>query len=198
VCAGAGAEVHAVDLSAAVDAAWHNLGHRPNVWLYQADVMRLPFLNQSFDFIYSLGVLHHTPDPRSAFLALASFLRPGGSIAIWVYPAELGSLGGVGGRLLRTVGPRIPKRWLLGLCRLAIPLYHLHRMPGLGEITYRLVPTSLHPDPGWRWLDTFDWYSPKYQWTHSYETVEGWFREAGLVETRRGDFPVSVRGVRPR
>ena len=55
----------------------------------------------------------------------------------------------------------------------------------------------MHPEPEWRWLDTFDWYSPKYQWKHTYEEVEGWFREAGLVEIHRGEFPVSVRGIRP-
>ncbi len=195
VCAEAGAEVHAVDLSGAVEAAFRNLGHRPNVRLYQADILNLPFPAESFDSIYSIGVLHHTPDTRVAFLSLVPLLRPGGAIAIWVYSAELRSL--VGGELLRKVTPCIPKRWLLAMCRLAVPLYHVHRLPGLGAATYRCLPTSLDPDPRWRWLDTFDWYSPTYQWKHTAEEVEGWFREAGLTDVRRGPFPVSVRGVRP-
>jgi hypothetical protein len=58
------------------------------------------------------------------------------------------------------------------------------------------LPTSLNPDPEWRWLDTFDWYSPRYQWKHTYEEVERWFEEAGLHQIERGPFAVSVRGTR--
>jgi SAM-dependent methyltransferase len=195
VCAGAGAEVHAVDLSTAVGAAWHNLGHRPNVRLYQADIMKLPFPPGSFDFIYSIGVLHHTPDTRAAFLKLPPLLKPGGAIVIWVYSTELRYT--VGGELLRKVTTRLPKPWLLLLSRLAVPLYYVHRVPRLRAITCKSLPTSMDPDPQWRWLDTFDWYSPTYQWKHTYEEVEAWSREAGLTEVRRGGVPISVQGVRP-
>lgn len=196
VCADAGAEVHAVDLSTAVEAAARNLRHRLGVRPYQADIMNLPFPDESFDFIYSLGVLHHTPDTRAAFLRLPSLLKPGGCVAIWVYSSTV--VLSWGGRTLRRLAPSLPKSWLLWACRIAIPLYHLHRMPGIRRVTSALVPTSMDPDPEWRWLDTFDWYSPAFQWKHSYEEVEAWSREAGLTEIRRGEFPVSVRGIRPR
>lgn len=195
VCADAGAEVHAVDLSAAVEAAFRNLGHRPRVRIYQADIMNLPFPEASFDFIYSIGVLHHTPDTRAAFLKLPPLLKPGGAIAVWVYSRKLRFLWG--SELLRKVTPSLPKSWLLKASRVAIPLYHIHRIPLIGTVTSVLLPTSMHPDPQWRWLDTFDWYSPKYQWEHTYEEVEGWFREAGLTKIRRGEFPVAVRGIGP-
>lgn len=194
VCADAGAEVHAVDLSTAVDAAARNLGHRANIHLYQADIMRLPFAPDTFDFVYSIGVLHHTPDTRAAFLRLPSLLRPGGRIAIWVYASRLRWLGT--SPLLRTVTPRLPKPWLLRLSRVAVPLYHVHRMPLLGRLTRGALPISLDPDPEWRWLDTFDWYSPRYQWKHGAAEVEAWFREAGLTMIQRGSFPTSVSGVR--
>ena len=41
-----------------------------------------------FDLIYSIGVLHHLPDPHAGFRALVRFLRPGGTIAVWVYGHE--------------------------------------------------------------------------------------------------------------
>jgi SAM-dependent methyltransferase len=196
VCADAGAEVHAVDLSTAVEAAARNLGHRPNVRVYQADIMNLPFPEGSFDAIYSIGVLHHTPDTRAAFLRLVPLVKPGGAIAVWVYSTKLRLF--VGGAILRLITPSLPKRWLLAASRIAIPLYHLHRLPVIGIATAMLFTTSISPDPEERWLDTFDWYSPRYQWKHTYEEVEGWFRDAKLAEIRRGPIAVSVSGVRPR
>jgi SAM-dependent methyltransferase len=195
VALAAGAEVHAADLSTAVVAARRNLGERPGVTYYQADILNLPFAGGTFDRIFSIGVLDHTPDTRAAFLALCSLLKPGGSIAIWVYTNEPGPP--VGSRILRRVTPRLPPRLLLALCWLAVPLYYLHRVPRLGAYTYRLLPTGMDPEPEWRWLSTFDWYAPRFKRTQSWDEVEGWFREAGLERLERGSFPVSVRGWRP-
>ena len=94
VCADAGADVHAIDLSVAVEAAFANLGSRDNVSVYQADIMNLPFPDGTFDRIYSLGVLHHTPDTRAAFARLVPLLKPGGTISIWVYSDRAASSGG--------------------------------------------------------------------------------------------------------
>ncbi len=196
VCANAGAVVYAVDLSRAVDAAARNLASRPDVHVLQADIMRLPFPEGSFDFIYSIGVLHHTPNTRAAFLGLPALLKPGGAIAIWVYSRRLKVF--VGGEILRLLTPHLPKRWLLKASRVAIPLYYIHRLRKIGFVTSILLPTSMDPEPEWRWLDTFDWYSPRYQWKHTSEEVEAWFREAGLINVARGSFAVSARGTRPQ
>ena len=194
VCANAGAEVHAIDLSSAVEAAARNLGHRRNLSFYQADIMHLPFADESFDAIYSIGVLHHTTDTRKAFLSLTRLLKPGGRMAVWVYSTE--NRIRFGSEVLRLITPRLPKAMLLKACRLAIPLYHVQRVPVLRTITAVAIPTSLNPDPEWRWLDTFDWYSPRYQWKHTYDEVERWFQEAGLTDVQRGPVAVSVRGAR--
>ncbi len=77
-----------MDLSGAVEAARDLTADLPAVSVVRGDLLRPPFATGTFDHIYSLGVLDHTPDPRAAFLALARLLRPGGRIAIWVYPRE--------------------------------------------------------------------------------------------------------------
>ena len=195
VCADAGAEVHAIDLSAAVESAANNLKNRPGVFLYQADVMRLPFVEESFDLIYSIGVLHHTSSTRSSFSRLPPLLKRGGTIAIWVYSKRLMLC--AGGEVLRLMTPSLPTPWLLGASRIAKPLYYVHRIPLLGDVTRALLPTSMHPDPEWRVLDTFDWYSPRYQWKHTFKEVKRWFSEAGLVDIETQRVPVSVRGTRP-
>jgi SAM-dependent methyltransferase len=86
ILARAGAEVVGIDLSLAVEVAQENLGRRPNCHFLQADLLSPPFLPETFDSIFSIGVLHHTPDPRRSFLGLVDFLKPGGDLAIWVYP----------------------------------------------------------------------------------------------------------------
>ena len=80
-------EVIAVDLSEAVEAAFQNTRALPNVHVVQADIYALPFL-RPFDYAYSIGVVHHLPDPRQGFISLLGHLKPGGRISIWVYGRE--------------------------------------------------------------------------------------------------------------
>ena len=80
-------EVVGVDLSAAVETAFAATRHLPNAHIVQADIYNLPFA-RAFDYAFSVGVLHHLPDPRSGFKSLSSKVKPGGHISAWVYGAE--------------------------------------------------------------------------------------------------------------
>jgi 2-polyprenyl-3-methyl-5-hydroxy-6-metoxy-1,4-benzoquinol methylase len=192
-----GATVVGIDLTSAVDAAYANIGGRENVHLAQADVFKLPFREETFDFIFSIGVLHHTPNTRAAFDQLPRLLKPGGRIAIWVYSSKMRGWS-MTSDLYRHVTTRLPKRFLYALCHVAIPWYHVNRVPRVGPLTWRLLPTSIHPDPEWRVLDTFDWYSPTYQWKHSEPEVRGWFESQGLVSLTQLSFPTAMQGMRPQ
>jgi ubiquinone/menaquinone biosynthesis C-methylase UbiE len=55
------------------------------VQVVQADLHQLPFAYESFDFIYSIGVLHHLPDPEAAFQSLLRYLKPNGETQIYLY-----------------------------------------------------------------------------------------------------------------
>ena len=77
----------AIDLSDAVDAAFANTRKLENVHIVQGDLNRPP-VKRAFDFAFSIGVLHHLPDPERGFHALVSRLKPGGAIATWVYGRE--------------------------------------------------------------------------------------------------------------
>lgn len=80
-------EVVGIDLSRAVESAFQATTHLPNAHIVQADIFKLPF-KKAFDYAFSVGVLHHTPDPKKAFLSLASKVKKGGAISAWVYGAE--------------------------------------------------------------------------------------------------------------
>ena len=76
-----------VDLSDAVETAFAQTRGLDNAHIVQGDLHRLP-LKPVFDYVFSIGVLHHTPDPRRAFLAVASAVKSGGRLSAWVYGAE--------------------------------------------------------------------------------------------------------------
>lgn len=80
-----GAYVIAIDYSESVYAAYENLKSYPNFLVLKANIYELPFLKQSFDYIYSLGVLQHTPDPEKAFKCLPQLLKLNGSICVDYY-----------------------------------------------------------------------------------------------------------------
>src|ERR1700682_1984370 len=80
-------EVIGVDLSAAVETAFAATRNLPNAHIVQADIYSLPFA-RVFDYAFSVGVLHHLPDPQVGFRSLASKVQPGGHISAWVYGAE--------------------------------------------------------------------------------------------------------------
>jgi SAM-dependent methyltransferase len=50
-----------------------------------SDGERLPFRDESFDVVYSNGVLHHTPDTAGAIREVHRVLRPGGTAKIMLY-----------------------------------------------------------------------------------------------------------------
>jgi SAM-dependent methyltransferase len=178
VVAAWGGEVVGVDLTTAVDAAFANLGRLPGVHLVQADLFALPFPDKTFDVAYSIGVLHHTPAPRKAFQALAAAVKTGGHVAIYVYHA--GGLARHVSDVIRLATVQLPHRLLALLTGAVVPLYYLHRLPILGRVFQTILPISMHPDWRWRWLDTFDWYSPRYQSKHTYPEILEWFREEGF------------------
>jgi SAM-dependent methyltransferase len=53
--------------------------------LLQGDAEVLPFPDNAFDFVYSHGVLHHTPSPGRAIAEIRRVLRPGGSALVMLY-----------------------------------------------------------------------------------------------------------------
>lgn len=80
-------EVVGIDLGDGVESAFALTRDLPNAHIVQCDIFKLP-LKRAFDYAFSVGVLHHTPDPKKAFVSLASRVKKGGHISAWVYGAE--------------------------------------------------------------------------------------------------------------
>ena len=80
-------DIVAVDLSGAVEVAFMATRGLPNAHIVQADIFRLPF-RRAFDYAFSVGVLHHLPNPREGFKSLVSKVKAGGHMSAWIYGAE--------------------------------------------------------------------------------------------------------------
>jgi SAM-dependent methyltransferase len=187
--AGPNRQIIGVDLSRAVNAARELTANLPGVSVVRADLLRLPFLAETFDIIYSLGVLDHTPDPRHAVHELARLLKPGGTLVVWVYERERLVVEWVMD-IQRAISTRLPVSVLELLCRLTGPLGGLKRrlfasprwfVQRIGVALHLVtIGVSMHPDPEVRVCDTLDWYAPRFLSRHTFDEVAGWFREAGL------------------
>jgi 2-polyprenyl-3-methyl-5-hydroxy-6-metoxy-1,4-benzoquinol methylase len=206
-----GANVVALDYSSAVDACQANLAHHPNLHVVQGDIFALPFAPGSFDFVYSLGVLQHTPDVRRAFAALPPAVAPGGSLVVDYYEKRLTAL--LHSKyLLRPFTKRMDQRRLFEALERAVPPMLavsriLGKVPVVGRALKRLVPVANYDDNlpliprqlrEWSLLDTFDWLGPEYDNPQSATTARRWMEEAGMeqVEVLHSGHLVA-RGVRP-
>src|SRR5688572_9789720 len=187
-----GAEVYGVDLTMAIDAAYRNIGTRPNVHLFQADIFALPFRESTFDLAYSIGVLHHTPDPEAAFSRVASTVKPGGKLAVYMY-ARYGAAHKASDAI-RKVTTRLPLKAMWALSTIAVPMYYVYRIPVAGKLLRLALSISMEPEARWRWLDTFDWYTPKYQFKYLYPEILRWFRENGFHDVEIFDGPIRMSG----
>lgn len=79
--------LHCVDPSQALEVARKHLVTFDNVVFHQASVDEVPIKQNSQDFGYSLGVLHHVPDIAAAIRSCAALLRPGAPLLLYLYYA---------------------------------------------------------------------------------------------------------------
>jgi 2-polyprenyl-3-methyl-5-hydroxy-6-metoxy-1,4-benzoquinol methylase len=198
-----GACVVGIDLSTSAEVAARNLASR-DFTAFQADVFALPFASESFDVIYSIGVLHHTPDCEAAVKTLDKYLKPGGLLVVWLYSGYNNwyRFSDFWRRYTHKMKPETLHRIL----KVAVPFFYnlqqgLKHVPLLGHraanFVYHLVPVNRQKDPEARMLDTFDWYSPKYQSKHTYEQVFKWYEAMGMEDMHVGEVSVAVHGRKP-
>lgn len=113
-------ELVSVDLGGAVDVAFKNNKASGNIHFIQADIDNLPFRENSFDFVFCLGVLHHLPRPEAGFKKLVALAKEQGNILIYIYHSfspktfNFYLLGVV--NFFRQATSRLPHRLLYTLC----------------------------------------------------------------------------------
>ena len=76
-----------LDLGESAFVAFAHTRQFPNAHVVMGDLLNPP-VRAVFDLAFSVGVLHHLPDPAAGFASLASRVREGGRVAFWVYGHE--------------------------------------------------------------------------------------------------------------
>jgi SAM-dependent methyltransferase len=212
------ANLWSVDYSSAVEA---NLTNNEAIGgdrfhLFQASIYEMPFPDNSFDKVFCLGVLQHTPDFEASVRALMDKARPGGEIVVDFYPIKGWWTKIHAKYLLRPITRRMSHDRLLALIeknadRLIGASKLLNKL-GLRALTRFLpvcdisgtLPRGLSEKELREWviLDTFDQYSPEYDNPQRVEAVAKMFARAGAKVTYAGIMPMGdgysavVRGIK--
>ncbi len=196
-----GIEVIGVDVSdGGVAQSWRRAGHLPRAHVVQSDLQRLPFADETFDTIYSYGVLHHIPRPDVALGELARVARPGALIAIYLYedfverpPLLRASLAVA--NALRPITTRLSPAALMRVCRLASPLvYGLCTLPSrllrgfaatrrIGE----MMPFRHSQGPFALAGDLFDRFGPPVEYRYTRAGSQAFVAGAGFQVTAVGN-----------
>ena len=192
-----GGKVVGIDLSThSIELAGDFVGDRPNVNLVQADLYRLPFRHESFDRVFSWGVLHHTPNTQESFRAIVPYAKSSGDVSIWVYPPEMKKVTDI----YRKITAKLPHDTLYRFCIANQVLFSwIRALPG-GRRFSKIIPGAQHHKdrPFWqRVLSDFDNYSPKHAYSHTAEEVFDWFVSEGLINVRVLERATSVTGQKP-
>ncbi|MEM7129632.1 MAG: methyltransferase domain-containing protein [Chloroflexota bacterium] len=196
------AEWVGADISAAIDVAQERLAGIPNTHFIQADVLELPFAGETFDTIFSEGVLHHTPSTERALKSLVPLLTQGGEIMFYVYRKK-GAIREFTDDYVRDIvaaqAPEEAWETLRPLTKLGQALAELKVEVDVPEaIPYLGIeagPIDVQRLFYWHvaklfWNEAyefeqnhhinFDWYHPRYAHRQTEEEVRRWCAEAGL------------------
>lgn len=194
------AMVIGLDITDAVDAASRNIS-RENVQFVQGDIFESPIRTASVDAAYSIGVLHHTPDPQAAFDRMTALVKDNGLVAVSLYETSyyhrpnrntlgvvtrdlLWSLNTFRCELFRSVTTRVPYGMMIAYCKTVIPVLHfLNKIPLIRYVRY-LVPSTCYRNLPFicSMVDTMDTYSTRIVHQYRGKDVFQWFRKLGLKE----------------
>ena len=122
-----GARVTSVDLSAAVDANQRNFPQDYNHRVAQANAVALPFAAESFDVVFCIGVVQHTPSPEETIKHLYGAVKEGGYLVFDHYTHGLANSTKITEPLLRQilkrVDPQAGIKYTEMLVKMMLPLH---------------------------------------------------------------------------
>lgn len=176
-----------LDLSLATEAAYANT-KKFKPLIVQADIYHTPLKGELIDISYSIGVLHHLPEPEKGFLAITSLMKKNAKIFIWVYGRRKNKRAIYLYNPIRAVTTRMPKALLYPLCHGPAAAVHGFNLlyKGLSKAGMKgiakHVPFNYYADFPYRFKvsDTYDTLGTPKQIYYRKEEIDKWFKHAKL------------------
>jgi len=182
-----GMETIGIDLSEGVEVGFAN-NRSPLVHYIQGDLLAPPLRLDTFDFVWSWGVLHHTRNTRVALEECAKMLRPGGRLFVWLYDKAPNRRDGI---------IRATQKAPLAVKRLVSRVFGLgNRLKAVVGAGNRVTRTQ-SSDEVYFW--NLDMYGPEFRHLQTQSEVERWFAELGLQNVtprERMEFGFGISGDR--
>src|SRR3989344_998354 len=184
------------DHGQSVEAAFALTSDLPNACIVQADIYHMP-INAWADVAFSIGVLHHLPEPEQGFRQLPVTVRSGGQVLIWVYNRRRNFRAVYIFETLRRITRHIPKPLLyrLGyapaagvhiLNQITLGLQELGRSKAARKIPfayYAHFPFSMKVN------DAFDVFATPKSNYYYVEEIAAWFSHANLARIKTHEHP---------
>lgn len=193
-------KLHCIDPSAkALSVAQRNLRDNSNCVFHLAGVENIPLDDDSMDFGYSLGVLHHVPDTLAAIRSCVAKLKPGAPLLLYLYyafdnkPWWFKAIWRASDKIRRVISksPYLAKYALSQF--MAVTVYWpLSRMSAVIEKTGRNVeniPLSAYRDKSFYTLrtDALDRFGTRLEKRFTREEIRAMIKDAGLENVRFSD-----------
>lgn len=189
--------LHCIDASAeALAVARRNLADRPNCVMHLASVSDMPMPDESLDFGYSLGVLHHVPDTLAALRACQAKLKPGAPFLVYLYyamdgrPAWFRAVWRTS-NVMRQGISRLPHPLRLGVTSTIAataywPLARFSRWRARHGKDVSRSPLSFYRDSSFYTMrtDALDRFGTRLEKRFTRQQIEGMLREAGFERIR--------------
>lgn len=172
--------------------------------LIQASVFEMPFKEETFDYVMSLGVLHHTGNTRQAIKNAAGVVKENGYLNFWVYAPELVHIdirekGRSGVRTLVSFIPyqlyyiwvmfqinlfrRLPHSIVVAILRIFSSnlWYRICALPYIGFAARTFFGTVMHQDQDYRLINNYDGWCNTWAETWAEQELFPTLKEANIV-----------------
>lgn len=192
--------LHCIDPSEkALAVAQSRLVGHDNVAFHVASVDRMPLPDASQDFGYSLGVLHHIPDPAAGLAACVSKLKPGAPLLLYIYYAfdnrpSWFRLVWAGSNMLRRGICRLPFRARKSITDLIAatvywPLARTAQLASRARLPVESFPLSAYRDNSFYTMrtDSLDRFGTSLEHRFTRGQIEAMMVSAGLEDIRFQD-----------
>ncbi|WP_018341401.1 class I SAM-dependent methyltransferase [Cytophaga aurantiaca] len=188
--------VECIDPSKAVLAAARLLKNKPNIRISQASVDNIPFSDNSFDLVFSLGVLHHVPDTKEAVKKCVQKVKQNGHILLYLY-YNLENRGLAFKTLfhlsnsIRWIVSKLPSKLKIAVCNLLAIVFYLPFIAlaklllaaGVSENVVSKIPLSWYANKSFHIIrnDSLDRFGTPLEQRFSKQQISGMLEHAGCT-----------------